>query len=397
VGRSRARGHADLQCARSYETLLDDRGLAQGWTKDRAFVAVVADARARDGMHLDHSAVWHLQSFPSAQEARTRGESMVDSVLRELELMLDAPMLEEDYDGPILFEHTAAAQLWASTIHPHASGTPAPLSEWGRVLELEPHWLERLGRPVLPDWLSLSDDPTATGFGHYEFDAQGVAAQRIELVKKGVLADLLMTRRPNEKIGVSNGHARAAFDLLPTASFSNLELRSRRRGLKAYRLERELLRRAREDGYDYAYVIATLRDGGVLGPVPRDAAEIYATGRKVALPLPAMIYRIDGDGTRTLVRGAILSPASMRALRRIREISSGSETLEMRLTPGGSFAVDLGADALLSQTVDVQVKTPALLVDGLELVLERGEYDRLPTLDHPLRREGGFGAEESAP
>ncbi len=380
-------GDVFLQAARSYETLVDERGFAQGWERDRAFVAVVADARAGDGMHLDHGAAWHLQAFMTPEQTRAEGAKLVDGVLAELQLMLDAPMLEEDYDGPILFEHTAAAQLWASTIHPHATGTPAPLSEWGRVLELEPHWLERVGKPVLPDWLTVRDDPTVPGFGQYTYDAQGMAAQPITLVSRGVLTDLLMTRRPNENLKVSNGHARMGLDLLPSASFSNLSVESRRRGLSQTRLERELLRRARDDGYDYAYVISTLRDGSVLGPVPRDAAEIYATGRKFSLPIPAMIYRIDARGKRTLVRGALLSPASMRALRRIREVSNKSETLPMRLTPGGSFAIDLGADALLSQTVDVQVTTPALLVDGLELVLERGEHDRLPTLEHPLRRE----------
>ena len=379
-------GDVFIQAARSYETLVDDRGLGQGWQRDRAFIAVVADARAQDGMHLDHGLAVHLQHFPTPEEAKAAGTELVDRVLSELEAMLDAPMLEEDYDGPILFEPIAAAQLWASTIHPHASGTPAPLSEWGRVLELEPHWLERLGRPVLPDWLSIFDDPTAKGFGHYRFDAQGVAAVAIDLVERGILSDLLMTRRPNEKISKSNGHARAAFDMVPAASFSNLEVVSRRRGLSISRLERELLRRAREDGYDYAYVITSLRDGGVLGPVPRDAAEIFATGRKFSLPIPSLIYRIDADGKRTLVRGALLSPASMRVLRRIREVGAKAETVKMRLTPGGSFAIDLGPDALLSQTIDVQVTTPALLVDGLELVLERGEHDRLPTLDHPLRR-----------
>ena len=42
--------------------------------------------------------------------------------------------------------------------------------------------------------------------------------------------------------------------------------------------------------------------------------------------------------------------------------------------------------AVDGQTVDAQVTTPALLVDGLELVVERGENERLPILDHPLRR-----------
>jgi hypothetical protein len=49
----------------------------------------------------------------------------------------------------------------------------------------------------------------------------------------------------------------------------------------------------------------------------------------------------------------------------------------------------------LTQTVDVQVDTPALLVDGFELLVERGEHERLPTLVHPLRRPGA--PERAAP
>jgi len=64
---------------------------------------------------------------------------------------------------------------------------------------------------------------------------------------------------------------------------------------------------------------------------------------------------------------------------------------------GGGFGAEVGTDGLLSQTVDVSVTTPALLVDGLELVVERGEHERLPTLVHPLRRsEPTPGAESGA-
>ena len=44
---------------------------------------------------------------------------------------------------------------------------------------------------------------------------------------------------------------------------------------------------------------------------------------------------------------------------------------------------------MLAQTVDTQITTPALLIDGIELVVERGENERLPILDHPLRRKNG--------
>jgi hypothetical protein len=78
----------------------------------------------------------------------------------------------------------------------------------------------------------------------------------------------------------------------------------------------------------------------------------------------------------------------MRALRRIRKLGKTGETFELRLPPGrdGGFAADLGRGALLSDTVDVTITTPALLLDGLEIVVERGDTEKPPTLTHPLRR-----------
>jgi TldD protein len=387
-------GDVIIQAMHSDELGLGSEGAVIGRSFDRAVLGVVAQTQAPDGMELDHGLSIHLQKLPTAEELRAVGTALVDQVLRELEEFVAAPMLDEDYDGPILLGPTAAAQLLATTIPVHAGGEPAPLSDYGRLLEYEPHWQEQLGKPVMPDFIDLIDDPLAPGFGHYTRDDQGVAAVRLELVRAGVLHTLLMTRRPNEHIDQSNGHARATPGGFLGATISNLSLVSRKRGLAREKLERELLDRAREDGYEFAFVIDSLRDGSVLGPVPRDSAAVFASGRKVSLPLPSRVFRLERKGNeivRTLVRGALIAPMSMRVFRRIRLVGDRAETLLMRLAPGmaGGFGVDLGLSGLLGQTVDAQITTPALLVDGIELVVERGENERLPILDHPLRRKGG--------
>lgn len=384
-------GDVIIQAMRSHELSLTTEGAAIGRRFDRAVLGVICQTQAADGMELDHGLAIHLQSLPTAEQLRDAGTALVDRVLRELEEFVAAPMLDEDYDGPVLLAPTAAAQLLAATIPVHAGGEPAPLSDYGRLLEYEPHWQERLGKAVMPEFIDLIDDPLAPGFGHFSRDDQGVAAQRIELVRAGVLHTLLMTRRPNEHIDQSNGHARATPGGFVGATISNLSLVGKKRGLAADKLERELLDRAREDGYDFAFVIDSLRDGSVLGPVPRDSASVYTSGRKIPLPLPGRVFRVERKGnaiTRTLVRGALLAPMSMRVFRRIRVLGDKPETLPLRLAPGmaGGFGVDLGLSGLLGQTVDAQITTPAWIVDGLELVVERGENERLPILDHPLRR-----------
>ncbi|PRP91888.1 putative modulator of DNA gyrase [Enhygromyxa salina] len=385
-------GDVIIQLMRSHEASVSSEGAAVGRSLARAVLGVIAQTQADDGMELDHGLALHLQALPEAKELRERGVALVDQVLRELEEFVAAPMLDEDYDGPILLGPTAAAQLIASTIPVQAGGDPAPMSDYGRLLEYEPHWQERLGKAVMPETIDLVDDPLAAGFGHYTRDDQGVAAQRVELVQGGILHTLLMTRRPNEHIDQSNGHARATPGGFLGATISNLTLSSRKPGLSQAALERALLERAREDGYEFAYVIDSLRDGSVLGPVPRDSAALFTSGRKISLPLPSRVFKLERKGkdtARTLVRGALLAPTSMRVFRRIRAVGERAETLPLRLSPGmaGGFGADLGLSGVLGQSVDAQVTTPALLVDGLELVVERGENERLPILDHPLRRE----------
>lgn len=380
-------GDVFVQVLRTTVTTINSEGLVLHERHERAVLAVVADTRAPDGMHLDAGAAIHLQELPRATDAlRKRGEQLVDGVLRELEAQAAAPMMEEDYDGPVLFQGPAAAQLLASTVATQVGGNPAPLGDAGRVRDFEPHWQDALGKPVMPRFLDLEDDPRE-GFGRYVLDGQGFVAEPLTLVKSGVLRELLMTRTPNKKRAASNGRARVTPSLRHGPTISNLSVKSRKRGMARAQLERELLRRAREDGYEFAYVVESLRDNNILGPVDREGATGYGGGRKVSLPLPARIVRIDASGKRTLVRGAMFSPVSMRVLRRIRAVGNTATPLAMRFPPGynGGFAAETGMDDILSETVDVQVSTPDLLLDGLEVLVERSENERLPVLAHPLR------------
>lgn len=388
-------GDVHLQILRSHESVVSSDGVVLQRTQARAVLAVVADTRAGDGMHLDHGLAIHIDGIPEADEALlAQGEALVDQVLRELQEQVDAPRIDEEYDGPVLLGPTAAAQLLGSTVATAASGHPPPWADSGPVVDLEPAWQDKLGKNVLPPFIDLVDDP-ATGFGAYDRDAQGFAPAKLTLVDEGRLSSLLMTRTPNPKLSGSNGRARMTPGLEVGSGISNLTLVSRRRGSSQAALERELLRRAAEDGYEFAYVIESLRDGMVLGPVPRESAEAYAGTGKLNLPVPGRVYRIEPGGKRTLVRGAVLAPASMRTLRRIRAVGNDATTLPLRLPVGtfGGFAAEVGIDGILSQTVDTQITTPSLLVEGLELLVERGEHERLRTLVHPLRRNDAPEAE----
>ena len=84
----------------------------------------------------------------------------------------------------------------------------------------------KLGQRVAAPILSLVDDPLlavapgkAPVFGSYRVDDEGVPAQRVSLIEKGVLKSLLMSRTPRKEIARSNGHgARAALRGRPRAT-----------------------------------------------------------------------------------------------------------------------------------------------------------------------------------
>ena len=93
--------------------------------------------------------------------------------------------------------------------------------------DFEPHWQDALGKPVMPDFIDLEDDP-GEGFGRYAIDGQGFAASPVTLVKGGVLKDLLMTRTPNKSRGGSNGRARVSPSLRIGPTISNLSVKSKK-------------------------------------------------------------------------------------------------------------------------------------------------------------------------
>ena len=122
----------------------------------------------------------------------------------------------EAYDGPVLFEARAAAQLFGQLLGDNLKLSRKPVSEPGRPVPYLPSELEaRVGSRILPDWMDVVDDPTLAEyngrkmFGSYVYDLEGVSPNPLALVEKGVLKTFLLTRTPALKgFEVSSGHAR---------------------------------------------------------------------------------------------------------------------------------------------------------------------------------------------
>lgn len=188
------------------------------WTDERwsrVEIDVRADTVAEDGQRLS-SAI----SFTSADVAGLppldKMEAEVRTLAKNLAEQRKAPAVEVG-SATVLFEGPAAAQLAKLLLAAPLSGQPVPRSAGESSRDGSTSLADKLGLPVAPKWLSVVDDPTALGpakrrlFGGYDTDDEGVAAERVTLIDKGVVKALLMSRTPRKEIPRSNGHGRASW------------------------------------------------------------------------------------------------------------------------------------------------------------------------------------------
>jgi TldD protein len=201
---------------------------------------------------------------------------------------------------------------------------------------------------VLSDILNVKDDPLRSTFagqellGAYAVDDQGVPAQSVDLVSKGVLQNFLVARDPIKDYPSSNGHGRAAPGQAAHSRTGVLIFTSTQ-PLSADALNKRLLTMAQDQGHD-VYYVETL--GGEF--------------------LPRVLYRVHPDGTRELVRGAAFDELDNRSLR--------------------SDIVAAGNDPYISNNLGAVPKTtiaPSLLFENIGIKRETAEQQKLPYYPPP--------------
>src|ERR1700758_5616972 len=102
-------------------------------------------------------------------------------------MLSKAPLIEDDYHGPVLFSADAATALFERLLARNVLGIRPDLGVPARVVgDFASYYKNR----VLPDFLTVVDDPRAkkvediTLAGNYEVDDEGVEAHSVTLVEK---------------------------------------------------------------------------------------------------------------------------------------------------------------------------------------------------------------------
>ena len=161
-------------------------------------ISVSGSTQAADGMLLQRS---HGDEGNELKDLPSREKFLKTTarILETLKLLRDAPVVDEEYRGPVLFSNDAAATVVTDLIEPNVLGRKPELGANARTTG---KWSSSYKSRVLPDFINLYDDPTIATisgqplFGSYTLDDEGVKAQRVSLIEKGTLVSYLIGRQP---------------------------------------------------------------------------------------------------------------------------------------------------------------------------------------------------------
>jgi predicted Zn-dependent protease len=322
-------------------------------------MAIDAGTLAPDGMELMRVETFQAESLnhlPPESEVAARVEKMAS----DLKALRDAPAAEP-FDGPALLSGRAAAVFFHEVLGHRLEGHRQRGEKEGQT------FTKKVGQPVLPEFLSVVDDPTLRTLngidlgGYYEFDNEGMPAVRVEVIQDGVLKNFLMSRMPIRNFANSNGHGRSQPGLMPTGRQGNLIVSSTHT-VKDSELRQKLIDEVKKQGKPYGLYFEDIQGGFTL--TQRAAPQAFQV-------LPVMVWRVYADGRPDqLVRGVDIVGTPLAALNRI-------------LVTGDKTDVFNGMCGAESGQIPVAAAAPAMLFSEIEVQKRAHALNRAPILPNP--------------
>ena len=301
--------------------------------------------QADDGMRLDRSYGTSGVALTDLDNSEAFHKRVV-TLISSLNDLRKAPLVEEEYHGPVLLSADASADTLHSLL---AAGVTATRPKLGTEARTNGPFASSYHARILPEFLTVIDDPALKTWdgkdlvGSYSVDDEAVPAQTVKLVADGHLENYLIGRTPVRDFPESNGHARAGVAGPPRPVIGVLKVTALQ-GLTDEELNQKLLGIAKDRGLKSVYYVETLG----------------------AEATPRLLYRIDLDGKRTLVRGAVLDDLDQRALR------SGVEAAGKNLWVA-NYATEIPETVL----------APALLFSDVTVKRANETNDKLPYYPPP--------------
>jgi predicted Zn-dependent protease len=189
----------------SYSRYLTSEGTSYTRREPNVSFNASAATQAADGSMLDDFLWFHgnsLAELPSQDELASR----LQELGKRLTDLRDAPDLAS-YSGPVLVEGDAAPQMFRLMFLRDLIGTKETINGMqgmnpNNTNQAENPFLDRVGARVLPESLTVADNPTIAEYqGHHlagqsKMDEEGMLSREVRLIENGILKTLLMSRDP---------------------------------------------------------------------------------------------------------------------------------------------------------------------------------------------------------
>ncbi len=306
-----------------------------------------------------------------------------------LEQLRNAPTLEQ-YSGPMLIEDEAAAELFSQVFAPKLLALRRPLSDnpqLGMFLsQMEDTFVGRIGARVLPEFLTVVDDPTRDEFnrvrlvGGYKADDDGVRARKTLLVENGILKNLLATRDPVPGILHSTGN-QGGSGPVP----SNLVVTSGK-GPKADEMKAELIKLVKQRGKEYGILVTRLGNPLLMPSTNQMMSMFMPPGMREARGITVTAaYKVFPDGRQEPIRNSELAGITAASFKDILLASSDQTVYSAPFAAPTMFLSFLSGGGTGQAGIHIlSFVVPSLLFDDLTLRKSTAEVPNLPVGKHPF-------------
>src|SRR3984885_11260140 len=348
-----------LQDGSSRSYLATSEGAALEQSSATARLVIQGETRSDDGMDL-----LRVETFQAASPNQLPSESellaKVDKIAADLKALRAAPAAEP-YAGPAMLSGRAAAVFFHEVLGHRLEGHRQRDEKEGQT------FTKKVNQQVLPTFLSVVDDPTLKELnglklaGTYDYDDEGVRAQRVNAVDNGILKNFLMSRMPITNFDHSNGHGRRQPGLMPTGRQGNLIVTSTKT-VKDSELRQRFIDEIKRQGKPYGLYFEDIQGGFTL--TTRALPQAFQV-------VPVMVWRVYPDGRPDeLVRGVDIVGTPLLSLNTI-------------ILTGDTLQVFNGICGAESGQIPVAAAAPAMLFSEIEVQKRAKGTQRPPILAPP--------------
>lgn len=322
-------------------------------------VGIYAETKANDGMEL-----YRYESFEARTPEKLPDDAAVraaiEHIVADLKALRAAPVIEP-YTGPAILEGRASGVFFHEVFGHRIEGHRQKDEQEGQT------YTKKVNEQVLPAFISVYDDPTMERFGtkdllgSYRYDDEGVKAQRVVVVDKGILKSFLMSRSPIASFSKSNGHGRSYPGFRAVGRQGNLIVEASET-VPEGKLREMLIEECKKQGKPFGLIFKDISGGFTF--TSRGIPQVYQV-------TPLVVYRVYTDGRPDeLVRGADLIGTPLVSFSRI---LAASDRVEV-------FNGYCGAE---SGPVPVSLAAPSILTGQIEIQKKEKSADRPPLLSPP--------------